>query len=74
MLILILLLGALTYGDVIPTLDCISTNPDGTVVAYFGYENTGPLVTIPISSDNMIVTGAEDQGQVLSFLFFFYNS
>jgi hypothetical protein len=54
--------------DVVPVLNCVRDNPDGTYTAVLGYVNsTGRAVSIPIGSDNQITPVSKDKGQPTSF-------
>jgi choice-of-anchor A domain-containing protein len=41
-------------GAIVPMVQCVTPNTDGTFVAFFGYTNSGSAVTIPIGSNNTI--------------------
>jgi hypothetical protein len=49
---------------VIPILECVTDNGDGSYTAYFGYENENAYnVTIPVGPDNMFTPSPQDRGQ-----------
>lgn len=49
---------------VIPVLDCVRNNGDGTYTAFFGYENQNEVsIYIPIHSQNKISPAPWDRGQ-----------
>jgi hypothetical protein len=53
--------------EVKPTLDCVDINPHNVITAFFGYENQGGTVSIPVGAQNSFLTGAANQGQVTLF-------
>ena len=55
--------------SVIPCLECISENEDGSYTAYFGYKNPNSYqVEIPIGERNGFTPGSIDRGQPTIFL------
>jgi hypothetical protein len=55
-------------GMLIPTLECVDNNGDGTYTAHFGYVNTGgSVITLPVGPKNMFVGGDKDRGQPIVF-------
>jgi hypothetical protein len=53
----------------IPLLECVDDNGDGTYTAHFGYlNNSGATITLGIGPKNMFVPGQEDLGQPTVFL------
>jgi hypothetical protein len=55
--------------SLIPLLECVDNNGDGTYTAHFGYLNqSGATITLPVGSKNMFVPGQEDFGQPTVFL------
>lgn len=55
--------------QLIPLLECVDDNGDGTFTAHFGYLNqTSTAITLPIGPKNMFVPGQEDHGQPTVFL------
>jgi hypothetical protein len=58
-------------GDhkLIPLLECVDNNGDGTYTAHFGYLNqTNATITLPVGPKNMFVPGQQDFGQPTVFL------
>ena len=52
----------------VPLLECVDNNGDGTYTAHFGYVNTGSsVITLPVGSKNMFVGGDKDRGQPTVF-------
>jgi coenzyme PQQ synthesis protein D (PqqD) len=52
----------------IPLLECVDNNGDGTYTAHFGYLNTtGSVITLPVGPKNMFVGGDKDRGQPTVF-------
>lgn len=55
--------------SLIPLLECVDDNGDGTFTAHFGYLNqSGTTINLPIGPDNMFVPGQLDFGQPEVFL------
>jgi PqqD family protein of HPr-rel-A system len=55
--------------ELIPLLECVDNNGDGTYTAHFGYLNqSGANITVAIGPKNMFVPGQEDFGQPTVFL------
>jgi len=55
--------------SLIPLLECVDDNGDGTYTAHFGYLNqSGATITLEIGPKNMFVPGQEDLGQPTVFL------
>ena len=53
---------------VIPILECVDENGNGTFIAKFGYDNKNAgSVTIPVGEDNKINPAPHDQGQTTNF-------
>ncbi len=52
---------------VVPILECVQRNANGSYTARFGYENTGAAVTIPVGANNSFVPGNHNQGQTTVF-------
>ena len=53
----------------IPLLECVDNNGDGTFTAHFGYLNqSGATITLPVGPKNMFVPGQLDLGQPTVFL------
>jgi hypothetical protein len=53
----------------IPLLECVDDNGDGTFTAHFGYLNqSGAVINLPIGPKNMFVPGQLDYGQPTVFL------
>jgi hypothetical protein len=54
---------------VTPVLDCVAENPDGSLVAAFGYLNgASGAVAIPVGSTNFLSPGDADRGQPTNFI------
>ena len=52
----------------IPLLECVDNNGNGTYTAHFGYLNNGSsVITLPVGSKNMFVGGDKDRGQPTVF-------
>jgi len=52
----------------VPLLECVENNGDGTYTAYFGYLNTtGSTITLEVGPKNMFVGGDKDRGQPTVF-------
>jgi hypothetical protein len=55
--------------SLVPLLECVDDNGDGTYTAHFGYLNQSyATITLPIGPKNMFVPGQEDYGQPTVFL------
>jgi len=55
--------------SLIPLLECVDNNGDGTYTAHFGYLNqSDTTITLAIGPKNMFVPGQEDLGQPTVFL------
>jgi hypothetical protein len=55
--------------SLIPLLECVDDNGDGTYTAHFGYLNqSGATITLEIGPKNMFVPGQLDFGQPTVFL------
>ena len=55
-------------GVLIPILDCVDNNGNGTYTAHFGYVNSGSsVITLPVGPKNMFVGGDKDRGQPTVF-------
>jgi hypothetical protein len=53
----------------VPLLECVDNNGNGTYTAHFGYLNTtGSIITLPVGPKNMFVGGDKDRGQPTVFL------
>jgi hypothetical protein len=53
----------------VPLLECVDNNGNGTYTAHFGYLNTtGSVITLPVGPKNMFVGGDKDRGQPTVFL------
>ena len=53
---------------VTPIAECVDLNPDGTLVAHFGYQNDGSSpVDVPVGSMNYVTPGVADREQPTSF-------
>ena len=53
----------------VPLLECVDNNGDGTYTAHFGYLNTtGSTITLAVGPKNMFVGGEKDRGQPTVFL------
>ena len=52
----------------VPLLDCVVNNGDGTYTAHFGYLNSGSeVIDLPVGPKNMFVGGDKDRGQPTAF-------
>lgn len=52
----------------VPLLECVDNNGDGTYTAHFGYLNTGSdVIDLPVGPKNMFVGGEKDRGQPTAF-------
>lgn len=52
----------------VPLLECVDNNGNGTYTAHFGYLNTtGNVITLPVGPKNMFVGGTKDRGQPVVF-------
>jgi hypothetical protein len=52
----------------VPLLECVDNNGDGTYTAHFGYLNTtGSAITLAVGPKNMFVGGDKDRGQPTVF-------
>ena len=52
----------------IPLLECVDNNGDGTYTAHFGYLNTGSdVINLSVGPKNMFVGGDKDRGQPVVF-------
>jgi hypothetical protein len=55
--------------SLIPLLECVDDNGDGTYTAHFGYLNqSNSTINLPVGPKNMFVPGQEDFGQPTVFL------
>jgi hypothetical protein len=55
-------------ATVLPILNCVQRNQNGTYTARFGYDNsTGAAVTIPVGSSNYFTPGNQNRGQTTIF-------
>ena len=53
----------------VPLLECVDDNGNGTFTAHFGYLNTtSSVITLPVGAKNMFVGGDKDRGQPTVFL------
>jgi hypothetical protein len=53
----------------IPLLECVDNNGDGTFTAHFGYLNqSGTTINLAVGPKNMFVPGQQDFGQPTAFL------
>ncbi len=53
---------------VVPILECVQRNQNGSWTARFGYDNsTGAAVTIPVGSNNFFLPGNQNRGQTTVF-------
>lgn len=53
----------------VPLLECVDNNGDGTYTAHFGYLNQGyDVIELPVGAKNMFVGGDADRGQPTVFL------
>jgi hypothetical protein len=61
--------GAQGGTTLVPLLECVDNNGDGTYTAHFGYLNTtGSVINLPVGPKNMFVGGDKDRGQPVMFL------
>lgn len=52
----------------VPVLDCVVNNGNGTYTAYFGYINSGSeVIDLPVGPKNKFVDGDPDRGQPTAF-------
>jgi hypothetical protein len=52
-----------------PIAECIDVQDSGTLIAHFGYQNTGGKeVVVPIGEQNFLSPGNEDRGQPTTFV------
>ncbi|MCG3163162.1 MAG: hypothetical protein JMDDDDMK_04545 [Acidobacteria bacterium] len=55
-------------ATVVPILECVQHNQDGSWTARFGYDNsTGAAATIPVGSNNYFRPGSQNRGQTTVF-------
>jgi hypothetical protein len=55
-------------ATVVPILECVQRNANGTYTARFGYNNsTGAAVTIPVGANNYFAPGNQNRGQTTVF-------
>ncbi len=55
-------------ATVVPILNCVKRNHNGTYTARFGYDNsTGAAVTIPMGPNNFFTPGNQNRGQTTVF-------
>ncbi|MEK7414822.1 MAG: putative Ig domain-containing protein, partial [Planctomycetota bacterium] len=55
-------------ATVVPILECVQLNANGTWTARFGYDNsTGAAVTIPVGANNYFTPGSQNRGQTTVF-------
>ncbi|MDX2042869.1 MAG: putative Ig domain-containing protein [Acidobacteriota bacterium] len=55
-------------ATVVPILECVQRNANGTYTARFGYDNsTGAVVTILVGSNNYFTPGSQNRGQTTVF-------
>lgn len=60
--------GAQGGTTLVPLLECVDNNGDGTYTAHFGYLNTtGSVIALPVGPKNMFVGGEKDRGQPVVF-------
>jgi hypothetical protein len=53
---------------VVPVLECVQRNANGSWTARFGYDNsTGAAVTIPVGDNNYFTPGGRNRGQTTVF-------
>ena len=53
---------------VVPILECVRRNQNGSYTARFGYDNlTGAAVTIPVGANNYFTPGNQNRGQTTVF-------
>lgn len=57
-----------TPPKVVPAVNCVSKNADGSYAAYFGYTNSGSVVSYPIGSANSIAPPNLNGGQPVTFV------
>ena len=50
-----------------PVLDCVANAGGGIYIAYFGYDNTGPVIDFPVGDFNEVIPGDPFQGQPTTF-------
>lgn len=51
-----------------PTLNCVAAAGGGADIAYFGYDNAGPVsISLALGDGNQVVPGILDQGQPIVF-------
>jgi hypothetical protein len=51
-----------------PVLDCVTSAGAGVYIAYFGYDNTGPVsIDFPVGDFNEVIPGDQFQGQPTTF-------
>ena len=56
-------------NNLIPLLNCVEDNGDGTFTAHFGYLNqTSSPITVPLGLMNMFVPPPKERGQPTVFL------
>ncbi len=55
-------------NELIPLLECVENNGNGTYTAHFGYLNNGiSVISLPVGPKNMFVGGDKDRGQPTVF-------
>jgi len=60
--------GAQGGSVLVPLLECVENNGNGTYTAHFGYLNTGSSnIILPVGPKNMFVGGEKDRGQPTVF-------
>lgn len=60
--------GAQGAHTLIPLLECVDNNGDGTYTAHFGYVNSGSdVITLSVGPQNKFVDGEQDRGQPTVF-------
>lgn len=57
-----------TAPNVVPAVNCVSTNSDGSFVAYFGYTNSGSVINVPIGSSNSVTPPSLSGSQPTTFV------
>ncbi|MBO0728694.1 MAG: pentapeptide repeat-containing protein [Acidimicrobiaceae bacterium] len=57
-----------TAPNVVLTVDCITTNSDGSFTAYFGYTNSGSVISYPVGSANSITPPSLGGSQPTTFV------